>query len=80
MDIYTKCLEGIGIRRIVTNGLLETLFETNNVPLKQRIEILKKYVGKENYLHCESKSKNQKELYNNLKTMAKDRSTNPLWE
>lgn len=47
--------------------MMETLFEVNNVSMKLRIEILKKYDSKENYLHCESKSKNQKELYKNLK-------------
>lgn len=47
--------------------MMETLFEVNNVSMKLRIEILKKYDSKENYLHPESKSKNQKELYKNLK-------------
>ena len=52
--------------------MLETLFEVNNVSMKLRIEILKKYVGKDNYLRCKNKSKNQKELYKNLKTVVMD--------
>lgn len=69
MDVFTKCLEEIREHRIVTNGLLETIFEVNNVSMELRIEILKKYVGKENFQQCESKSKNQKELYKKLEDM-----------
>lgn len=69
MDIFTKCLEEIRDYRRVNNAMLETLFDVNNVSMKTRIEILKAYVGKENYLHCKRKSKNQKELYKNLRAM-----------
>lgn len=48
MDIFTKCLEEIRKHRIITNGMLETLFEVNNVSMKLRIEVLKKYVDKDN--------------------------------
>ena len=69
MDIYTKCLEEIREHRIVTNGLLETMFKVNNVSVALKIAILKKYVDKENFQQCESKSKNQKELCKKLKDM-----------
>lgn len=65
MDTCTKCLEEIQEHRIVTNGMLETM----NIPMALKIEILKKYVGKENFQQCERKSKNQKELYKKLKDM-----------
>ena len=45
MDICTKCPEEIKEHRIITHGLMETLFEVNNVFMKLRIGILKKYVG-----------------------------------
>lgn len=69
MDTCTKYLEEIREHRIVTNGMLETMFDVNNVSMALKIAILKKYVGKKNFQLCESESKNQKELYKKLKDM-----------
>lgn len=71
MDIVTKCLEEIISYRTVDNLMLDTLFETNNVPMESRIQILKQYVGMQCYAYVDSKSKTVEELYENLKTMVR---------
>ena len=69
MDIFTKYLEEIISYRTVDNAMLDTLFETNNVPMESRIAIMKKYVGIQCYAYVDSKSKILEELYETLKTM-----------
>lgn len=71
MDIFTRCLEEIRSYRIVDNLMLDTLFETNNVPMESRIQILKQYVGMQCYAYVDSKSKTVEELYETLKTMVR---------
>lgn len=69
MDIFKKCIEEIRSYRTVDNAMLDTLFETNNVSMEERIAIMKEYVGIQCFAYVDSKAETLEELYKVLKTM-----------
>ena len=66
MEKISICLNEIKSCKLLTEKQLELLFRVYNIQLKERINILEKYVGKTLAMPCVFKAKNGKDLYNRL--------------